>query len=572
MQGQTRANVVAGTVIALLLGGVYLGIHAGAAVAGTDDYEWNPILLALGFMFKGTPWPGIAATVLSVVFVLVVLALFTTVLAWSARRSAGRRDAAAVKIMTPRAGNSPIRERARRKETRELHKTAPDLPPGQKVARIVGSRKWAYQGWRETGVYLFGTGRGKTSGVVVRHVVEAPAAAVMTSNKVDGVREAIRGRRGRGAAFVFDPNGIYRHESRPDFTFNPLEYVSSAEDAKELAQIFEASTRKANDRGGDPQWDEPGRDLLAYFFLAAALDELPLSRVYSWITRQDGDAVVEILNRHGKLGPASALAGFDKWADRSRQSLYATAQRMAGALAYDDLLEWTNAHGVRRFDVDAFVQSDDLLVLLSKDGVGSAGALLTALVRAICKSGERQAQRAGGRLPVPLVIELDECANIVRWPELPSVYSFYGSLGMPLNTYFQSRDQAVEAFGQHGWGAIWSGAATQVFGGGGMDEQFLKGLSNLIGERDEVQHGGSSGNNGQYSETTSTRRVPILSTDDLANLPKWRVVMFNSNARPVILKALPWFKDKSLRRLIEQDDPAPAAAAAPHQVEASARG
>lgn len=570
MQGQTRANVVTGTMIALLLGAVYLGIHAGAAVAGTDDYEWNPILLALGFVFTGTPWPGTAATVFSVAFVVVVLALFTTALAWSAKRSAGRRDVTAVKLMSPR-GNSVLRERVRQKEARDLHQGAPSIPPGQKVACVVGTKKWVYQGWRETGVYLFGTGRGKTSGIVVRHVVEAPGAAIMTSNKVDGVREAIRGRRGRGEAFVFDPNRIYRHEGGPDFTFNPLEYVVTAEDAKELAQIFEASTRKANDRGGDPQWDEPGRDLLAYFFLAAALDRVPLSKVYSWVTQQDGDAVVEILERHGKLGPATALAGFDKWADRSRQSLYATAQRMAGALAYDELLEWTSAPGVRRFDVDAFVQSNDLLVLLSKDGVGSAGALLTALVGAICKSGERQAQRtARGRLTVPLVIELDECANIVRWPELPSVYSFYGSLGMPINTYFQSRDQAVEAFGQNGWGAIWGAAATRVFGGGGMDEQFLKGLSNLIGERDEVQHGGSSGNNGQYSETTSTRRVPILSTDDLANLPEWRVVVFNSKSRPVIVKALPWFKDKALRTLIEQDDPAPAVAT--HQVEAGARG
>jgi type IV secretory pathway TraG/TraD family ATPase VirD4 len=133
------------------------------------------------------------------------------------------------------------------------------------------------------------------------------------------------------------------------------------------------------------------------------------------------------------------------------------------------------------------------------------------------------------------------------------------------------QDARRSVLGQNGWGAIWGAAATSVFGGG-MDEQFLKGLSNLIGERDEVQHGGSSGNNGQYSETTSTRRVPILSTDDLANLPKWRVVMFNSDARPVILKSLPWFKDRALQRLIEQDDTAPAVAAAREPVVADAHG
>jgi type IV secretory pathway TraG/TraD family ATPase VirD4 len=555
-----RTNTLTIGLLVLIVGGAFLGIHVGAGIAGTgDDYSWNPVVLLKGFI-TGDPWPGTAATVAVVVFVIVALALFTWFLMAQAKRGAKKRSGASIKLMSANPSNALLREGPRAKEARRLHPNAAGIGPGQKVARIVGTAKWVYQGWEETGVYLFGTRRGKTSGVVVRHVVEAPGAAIMTSNKVDGVREVIAGRRGRGETFVFDPNRIYRHGDGPDFVFNPLDYVKSAEDARELAEIFEASTRKENDRGGDPQFDEPGRDMLAYFLLAAALDGLPLSRVYRWLTTQDADAVIGILNQYGKKGPATALVGMENWADKTRQSVYATAQRMAGALAYDELLEWTSADGVRRFDVDAFVQSEDLLILLSKDGVGSAGAILTSLVRAICKTGERLAQRSGGRLPVPLVIELDECANIVRWPALPSVYSFYGSLGMPINTYFQSKDQAVEAFGQNGWGAIWGAAVTRVFGGGAMDPEFLRGLSNLIGEREEVTYGGSTQDTGSYSTSTSTRRVPILSVDDLANLPLWRAVMFNSNTRPVILDELPWFKDKKLRALIEGDAPATAGA------------
>jgi type IV secretory pathway TraG/TraD family ATPase VirD4 len=571
-----RTNALTGGLLVLIVGGTVLGIHVGAGITGTGDaYSWNPIKLAMGFV-RGDAWPGTAATIAVVAFIVAALALFTWFLMAQAKHGAKKRSGASIKLMSANPSNAILRQAARAKEARRLHPKAEDIGPGQKVARIVGTAKWVYQGWEETGVYLFGTRRGKTSGVVVRHVVEAPGAAIMTSNKVDGVREAIRGRRGRGQTYVFDPNRIYRHEDGPDFVFNPLDYVKSAEDARELAEIFEASTRKEGDRGGDPQFDEPGRDMLAYFLLAAALDELPLSRVYRWLTTQDADVVIGILNANGKKGPATALVGMENWADKTRQSVYATAQRMAGALAYDELLEWTSAEGVRRFDVDAFVQSHDLLILLSKDGVGSAGAILTSLVRAICKTGERLAQRSGGRLPVPLVVELDECANIVRWPALPSVYSFYGSLGMPINTYFQSKDQAVEAFGQNGWGAIWGAAVTRVFGGGAMDDQFLKGLSNLIGEREEITYGGSTQDSGAYSTSTSTRRVPILNVDDLANLPLWRTVMFNSNTRPVILDSVPWFKDKKLKALIEGDGPATAdaapAAIATSSEEAAARG
>ena len=222
-------------------------------------YSWNPVQLAGDLLLRGSPWPR-TGVVFSIVFAVLAVAVFTWLLASLARRRGRKRSAASLKLMSANPSNALLRKRGRTKDARRLHPTAPGISPGQKVARIVGTRRWVYQGWEETGVYLFGTRRGKTSGVVVRHVVEAPGAAIMTSNKVDGVREAIRGRRGRGRAYVFDPNRIYRHQDGPDFVFNPLDYVKDATDARELAEIFEASTRKEGDRGGDPQFDEPGRE------------------------------------------------------------------------------------------------------------------------------------------------------------------------------------------------------------------------------------------------------------------------------------------------------------------------
>jgi hypothetical protein len=37
-----------------------------------------------------------------------------------------------------------------------------------RFARVLGTKKWAYQGWRETGVYLVGTGRGKSASSAAR--------------------------------------------------------------------------------------------------------------------------------------------------------------------------------------------------------------------------------------------------------------------------------------------------------------------------------------------------------------------------------------------------------------------
>ncbi|PPF91287.1 hypothetical protein C5C03_00225 [Clavibacter michiganensis] len=76
---------------------------------------------------------------------------------------------------------------------------------------------------------------------------------------------------------------------------------------------------------------------------------------------------------------------------------------------------------MRRFDPDAFVRSRDTAVLISRNGAGSGGAFVAALVRSIARAGERAAAADDGRIRVPVVLDLDETANIVRWPELARI-------------------------------------------------------------------------------------------------------------------------------------------------------
>ena len=557
-----KARIMTGVLAVLAVLGLVLAVHVGAAITPTGvTYSWNPAALAGAFLFHDAPWPE-AATWTALAAMIIVVALFTFIMATLARWASTKRNNVALRHLATTRQSAVLREKLRAHEAAQLHPAAVALPAGERVGRLVGrGNQWVYQGWRDLGVYVFGTGRGKTSALVIRHMLEAPGAAIMTSNKVDGVRETLAGRAGHGQTFIFDPNRIYCLDSHPDFVFNPLDYIHTAADARELAAIFEASTRKASDRGGDSQFDTAGRDMLAYFFYAAALEQEPLSQVFAWIARAEGYDVQQILARHGKTGPSSTIEGILSWPDKTKGSVYATAQRMASALADDDLLAWTDTSGVRRFDPAAFITSTDTLVLLSKDGEGSGGAILTALIRAIGKTAETAAQRNGGRLPVPLVMELDECANIVRWPELPSVYSFYGSMGIILNAYFQSRAQAIDAFGKDGWQTLWDAAAIRVFGGGSGDDDFLRSLAALIGEHDEVTYGSSTSRDGQQSTSTNTRKVNTLDIAALGSLPEWRAVVFSSKCRPVMVTTVPWFRDKTLTTTINRtpaQTPAPA--------------
>lgn len=558
-----KARIMTGVLAALALLGLLVAVHIGAMITPTGTvYSWNPAALAAAFLLHNAPWPP-AATWTAFAALIIVVALFAFIMAKQSQWATRKRNNGALAHMATTRQSAVLRGTARTKEATHLHPHAEQLPPGERVGVLVGhGTRWVYQGWRDLGVYVFGTGRGKTSGLVIRHMIEAPGAAIMTSNKVDGVRETLTGRAGTGTSFIFDPNRIYRRAALPDFVFNPLDYLETAADARELAAIFEASTRKASDRGGDSQFDTAGRDMLAYFFLAAAHEHEPLSQVFAWLARAEGHLPEQILRRHGKKGPASTIEGILGWPEKTKGSVYATAQRMASALADDDLLAWTDTPGVRSFNPAEFVSSSDTLILLSKDGEGSGGAILTALVRTICKTAEHTAQNNGGRLTVPLVMELDECANIVRWPELPSVYSYYGSMGIILNAYFQSRAQAVDAFGKDGWQTLWDAAANRVYGGGSGDEDFLRALAALIGDHDEVTYGSSTNRDGHTSTSTNTRKVNTLDVAALGSLPEWRAVLFTSKCRPVMVDTIPWFRDKALKTVINRTRPATAITAA----------
>nr|WP_323848187.1 TraM recognition domain-containing protein [Curtobacterium flaccumfaciens]WQM79132.1 hypothetical protein PCFP21_400 [Curtobacterium flaccumfaciens pv. poinsettiae]WQM79168.1 hypothetical protein PCFP23_095 [Curtobacterium flaccumfaciens pv. poinsettiae]WQM79269.1 hypothetical protein PCFP24_095 [Curtobacterium flaccumfaciens pv. poinsettiae]WQM79476.1 hypothetical protein PCFP31_210 [Curtobacterium flaccumfaciens pv. poinsettiae]WRK13120.1 hypothetical protein PCFP22_475 [Curtobacterium fl len=494
------------------------------------------------------PWWGTA-----LIIAVVVLAIAAAV--WMVIRKAG--SGAMDHLQSKMLHRNDIRAAkypARRKEAVRLHPNAVGLAPGQQVGTLVHGGP-IFQGWRDTCMALMGPGRGKTSGQVIPKMVNAPGAAMFTSRRIDGVREIIAGRP-TSTAWVFDPQRIYRKDTRPDFVFNPLMGIRTRDDADELAEIFETATKPKGAKT-DAQFDPQGKSLLAFALLAAARTNKTLADVHGWLnTETGGGEILDILERSGDPSAAMAMKGMEEQYDRTRKSVYATAQRMASALSNDQAMAWTNTSGIRRFDPETFVRSKDTLILLSKKGTAASSAFLTALVRAVCKAAEQLAEDNGGRLETPFVVELDECANVVKWPELPDLYSYYGGYGIALSSYFQSWAQGVKEFGAETMNAMWNAAGIRIYGGGESAQgDFLRRLSDSVGTFKEVIKSYSAGSNNR-STSTSTQVRPIMTAGDLEGLPFWRAIVSVPGARPVLVKTTPWFRDKKLKERIGDVKPA----------------
>ena len=525
---------------AITAGGLWLARTVSALAAGTR-LPGSPLAYALAMAAGRAPWPGAWGwAALAAVLAGLAAASVAAGRMIGGRNGSRHRVDQVARFLSSRRDRARLCAAARRAQSRRLSPGAPDWA-GSPLGQAVPGGRMASSGPEDVSIDLWGARQGKTTKRVIPAIIGAPGPVLATTNKRDVSDETAAFRARRGRTWLFDPQGI-AGDGAPAFTYNPLRQVRDVAGAQRLAAIFEASTREPGART-DAHWDTAGRDLLAWLFLAAASAGLPIGRAWDWLSSPDDATPAVLLRKAGHDGPATAVQGVLSQPDKMRGSTYGTAQRMARALVNPRLLAWvTPAGGLPEFDPAAFPGTSDTLYALSKEGEGSGGPFVAALTAHVCEAAERLAASArSGRLPVPLVVELDEAANIVRWPELPKLYSHYGSRGILLHSYLQSWTQAAEAWGEYGVRAMWSAATIRVLGAGVADEKFLAECSALIGDHEEwVLQSASAGRGGERQATRALRKERAMAVSDLASMPADRAIVFASGSRPVVIRTRPW--------------------------------
>jgi len=540
LTGETVLLWIGLVLVVLVVGTVYAAVHLGHRIDRTGvDVPADPFALFFGVLGGEVAWPAAGAWVLVGVLVLAGGLRTSLALAVRARRRRHARvDPAAAYMGRGRDIEALGRKHATKTAARLGVTAAPGLPIGITVA--AGQR--LFSSWEDMRITIAGPRTGKTTAMVVPEILDAPGAALATSNKRDVVDATRDVRASEGPVRVFDPQAIAREE--PTWWWNPLSYVTDEVRAARLAEHFAAGSRDPGART-DAYFDPAGQDLLAGLLLAAALDERPITDVYTWLTRPRDETAADLLRTHGFTLTADQVAGVVTAPEKQRGGVFGTAQQMASCLTNRQVAAWVTPQGTgdRRpqFNPEAFVRADGgTLYSLSKEGRGTAGPLVTALTVAVVEAAEELATRsAGGRLTTPLVGVLDEAANVCRWRELPNLYSHYGSKGIVLDTVLQSWSQGVEVWGESGMKKLWSASNVKVYGGGVSEAAFLEDLSRVIGDYDRVASSTSTGR-GHRTVSRQLHRERILDVADLAAMPKGRAVVLASGARPTLIRTQPW--------------------------------
>ncbi|MEU5885185.1 TraM recognition domain-containing protein [Spirillospora sp. NPDC047279] len=395
-----------------------------------------------------------------------------------------------------------------------------------------------FTSWEDTVVAFMAPRSGKTTTQSIPHVLSAPGAVIATSNKADlwAAIATVRAERTGGKVWLFDPQHItYQLQT---WWWNPLIGLTTVEDAHRLAGHFVLTV---DDGQKKDLWGPAAQDLLCALFLAAATSGRTLHHVAHWLDEPAVPTPIELLQDVGFTLMASSLKGTQNGAVETRDGIYQTARTAAKCLRDEEILAWVTPHGdLETFDPDAFAGSRDTLYLLSKS-LSAAAPLIAALTDTTMRAAERRAEQAGGRLDPPMVVALDEAANICRIADLPQLYSHLGSRGIVPVTILQSYEQGVTVWGEPGMAALWGAATRKVIGAGIDSPRLVRDLATLVGQHDVPVRTITYGD-GRASEQISLRRQEILEAADIRALPAGTALLLATGTKPALMRLRPWYQ------------------------------
>ncbi|MFI5541555.1 type IV secretory system conjugative DNA transfer family protein [Nocardia sp. NPDC051900] len=471
--------------------------------------------------------------------------------------------------------------------------------PGVSIGVSIEGRQWLFGSFEDLHVDIWGPRQGKSTSRVIPAVLEAAGTVITTSNKNDVVTATRKMREEIGDCFVFDPQRI--NGATEPFSWDPLSYVIPPEQRPDLPKpsaglhvvedgpVFVDEPQGIGDRDAEPQlvwgaeeraarlaghfadgddgqdakrdafFDPAGEDLLAQLLLAAALSDRPISQVWEWLTAETNTEPARILDLAGHHMAAKGLFAMYNEDPKQRSGVFGTARKMARIIKSPDLRPWIeHGEGRRRFDHRSFAWSDsNTLYLLSMEGAGSAGPILNALTAAVLEASVQRGVAHGGRLPTPVTAVLDEAANVVRWRDLPKLYSHYGSRGIVVLTVLQSWAQGERCWGPGGMKALWGAANVRVLGSGLDDVPFLRERAEAVGSHHELTGSVSTSSSGRSVSRSLTERQ-TLTVSDIQALPRGRMVVFGSGFPATLCATVP-FWDRPYGARVKADIKAAAA-------------
>jgi len=394
-------------------------------------------------------------------------------------------------------------------------------------------------------VIVFGpTQSRKTTGFAVPSILEWEGPVIATSVKADLVGDTIAHRRGCGEVACFDPSGS---TGLPSTGWSPLPAARTWPGARRVASSMTDSGKTLAGTLGDGDfWYATATKMLAPLLFAAATAGLAMGDVVRWVDTQEESEVIGILAATGvpeAIAAAHALFGKE---ERQRSSIYTTVET---------ILEPFGAEGVNGIGDDApeidpsrLVGGNNTLYLCAPaHDQRRLSPLFTAVLRQAIEHVFDLVTRTGSPLDPPLLVVMDEAANIAPLSDLDALAATAAGHGVQLVTIWHDLAQITARYGTRSPTVV-NNHRAKVFLSGISDPSTLDYASHLIGDEEVLLPAFTSGGQGGPTTTRSPSSRRLAPPHALRRIPPGEGVLVYGGLPPAWLRLRTFFDDPVLAR------------------------
>ena len=400
---------------------------------------------------------------------------------------------------------------------------------------------------------------GKTTGLTVPAILEWQGPALGTSIKADVVHDTHRARSQVGEVLIFDPTATTTLEHTP---WSPIAAARTWEGARRTAaNLLGVADQGAAQNNEETFWKPAGARYLAPLLLAAAHANLTMRDVLRWVALMEQDEPTQLLKDCPNPGAQPGLEALQSvWAadHRLRSSLLQTVA--TGLDAWQEPLIAKATAGENQISAKRLLDGHNTLYLVAPaHEQRRLRGLFTALVADVIAAAFERSASTGLPIDPPLLLALDEVANIAPLANLDEIASTGPGQGVQLLTVVQNISQAADRWGRDRAETIIANHRARLFCSGIGDRATLDYLSNTLGEeeisriathRDNALAAGSRTYSTEFRSLAAPHRIRQADTNT--------ALLVYGRLAPAWVALRPWYADQQLRQLVQNGTTTPA--------------
>jgi len=426
--------------------------------------------------------------------------------------------------------------------------------------------------WRQTiastlrhSLLLFGpTLSGKTVSFVIPTVLRWRGPVIATSSKVDLLRATIERRQRHGRTYLLDP---FRASGLPAIRWSPLVGCKHWADALDMAYWLTQAASVSHSIQTAEFWETLAKNLLAPLLYAAAnKPDATMLTVVRWANEYAlADEVLAVFAAMEAADPndpsprlaRSAFLASVKADPRRKDSIYGTAQVLLDVYKYPAVAETASGCDIDReaflrgFDAAGRPVDNTVFVFAPEHRQDQLRPLFEAFICWLIRQAEDRYAATGTALDPPLLVMLDEAANIAPLRKLGTYASSLASQGVQLVAVFQNFGQIRDCYGAQA-STIVTNFLVKVLMGATTDRELLDLLTHLIGKEEVAQEALTYGVDGSRTATASTRQRDLAPVHSLVQQRPGQALALLSHRRPVRLRVRPYTELREFRGVIPQ--------------------